>query len=300
MIKENPRFMGADLPESPYEDSAVVVLPLPFERTTSYGHGTDKGPEGLLIASGYVELYDEELGLEPLSQGISTVAPFEPASEDLGEAMAEMEAEARRHMAAGKFLVCLGGEHALTLAPVRAARAVFGEIGVLQLDAHADLRESYGGTPYSHAAVMRRVVELGVPTLAVGLRAVSAPEAEFARAHDLPIIWGHQLNEDEARGSSERFEALLDRLPEQIYLTIDIDFFDPSLVPSTGTPEPGGGTWYPTLRLLRRLFEKKKVIAMDVVELAPVEGSPSSDFVAAKLVFKCLAYRMSQAAPGGR
>lgn len=300
MVNELPRFLGADLPETPYDESAVVVLPLPFERTTSYGHGTDKGPEGLLVASGYVELFDEELGLEPLSQGICTVPAFEPASEDLGQAMDEMEEEARRHMAAGKFLVSLGGEHALTLAPVRAAKAVFGEIGVLQFDAHGDLRESYGGTIYSHAAVMRRVAELGVPIAAVGLRAVSTPEAQYARQHDLPIIWAHQLHEDERTGSNARFDALLDRLPEQIYLTFDIDYFDPALVPSTGTPEPGGGTWYPTLRLLRRLFEKKKVIAMDVVELAPVEGSPSSDFVAAKLVFKCLAYRMLRDAAAGR
>lgn len=296
MVKELPRFLGADLPETRYEDSEVVVLPLPFERTTSYGHGTDKGPEGLLVASGYVELFDEELGIEPMRQGIRTVPSFEPASEDLATAMAEMEAEARRHMEAGKFLVCLGGEHALTLAPVRAAQAVFGEIGVVQFDAHGDLRESYGGTPYSHAAVMRRVVELGIKTLAVGLRAVSAPEAAFARENGLPVIWGHQVHEDEVRGSSERFEALLDTLPEKIYLTFDIDYFDPALVPSTGTPEPGGGTWYPTLRLLRRLFEKKQVIAMDVVELAPASGSPTSDFVAAKLVFKCLAYRMLRAA----
>jgi agmatinase len=292
-----PRFLGADLPETPYQDSEVVVLPLPFERTVSYGHGTDKGPEGLLVASGYVELYDEELGLEPLRQGICTAPAFEPAAEDLGQAMAEIEAEARRHMAAGKFLVSLGGDHGLTLAPVRAAREVFGEdVGVVQFDAHGDLRESYGGTPYSHAAVMRRVVELGVKTLAVGLRAVSAAEADFARDHGLPIIWGHQLHDDERSGSTARFEELLDKLPEKIYLTFDIDYFDPSLVPSTGTPEPGGGTWYPTLRLLRRLFEKKQVVAMDVVELAPVPGSPASDFVAAKLVFKCLAYRMLRAA----
>ena len=292
MVTTLPRFLGADLPETPYEDSQVVVLPLPFERTTSYGRGTEKGPEGLLVASGYVELYDEELAIEPMTQGICTVPAFQPESDDLAAAMAEMEAEARRHLAAGKFLVTLGGEHALTLAPVRAAQAEFGEIGVVQFDAHGDLREAYGGTPYSHAAVMRRVVELGVKTLAVGLRAVSAPEAAFAREQQLPIIWGHEVHEDEIRGSSARFEQLLDLLPEQIYLTFDIDFFDPALVPSTGTPEPGGGTWYPTLRLLRRLFEKKKVVAMDVVELAPVDGSPSSDFVAAKLVFKCLAYRM--------
>jgi len=297
MVISLPRFLGADLPEIQYQDAEVVVLPLPFERTTSYGRGTEKGPEGLLVASGYVELYDEELALEPFAQGICTVPAFVPESEDLAQAMAEMEAEALRHMQAGKFVASLGGEHALTLAPVRAAQKHYGDIGVVQFDAHGDLRESYGGTPYSHAAVMRRVIELGIPTLAVGLRAVSTPEAAFAREQALPIIWGHQLHEDEIRGSSERFEKMLDALPEQIYLTFDIDYFDPALVPSTGTPEPGGGTWYPTLRLLRRLFEKKKVVAMDVVELAPVESSPSSDFVAAKLLYKCLAYRMLRRVP---
>jgi agmatinase len=291
MFRPLPRFLGADIPETSYEQAEVVVLPLPFERTVSYGHGTAGGPEALLVASGYVELYDEEVGLEPCAQGIATVDAFEPDAEDLGAAMDEMEAEARRHMAAGKFVVSLGGEHALTLAPVRAARSVFGEIGVVQFDAHGDLRESYGGTIYSHAAVMRRIVELGIPTLQVGLRAVSTPEAQLVREKNLAVIWGHEVAADERTGSTERFDRLLATLPEQIYLTFDIDFFDPALVPATGTPEPGGGTWYPTLALLRRLFATKTVVAMDVVELAPTEGQPTSDFVAAKLVSKALAYR---------
>lgn len=294
MYSSLPRFLGADIPETSYDQAEVVVLPLPFERTTSYGHGTAAGPEALLVASGYVELYDEELGREPWEQGIATVDAFHPDSAELATAMDEMAAEARRHMAAGKFVVSLGGEHALTLAPVRAAREVFGEIGVVQFDAHGDLRESYGGTPFSHAAVMRRIVELGIPTLAVGLRAISAPEGALIRDLGLPVIWGHEVADDERRGSTARFERLLADLPEQIYLTFDIDFFDPALVPATGTPEPGGGTWYATMALLRRLFEIKNVVAMDVVELAPTEGSPASDFVAAKLVHKALAYRLLQ------
>ncbi|MCG8454679.1 MAG: arginase family protein, partial [Holophagales bacterium] len=224
----------------------------------------------------------------------------EPDAEEFGACMDAMAAEARRHLEAGKFLVSLGGEHSLTLAPVRAAAELFaGEtagdgLGVVQFDAHADLRDSYEGSRYSHASVMRRLVDdLGLPTLAVGLRSLSSPETRLIEERRLPVIWSHELHEDERAGSTERFERLLEELPEQVYLTFDIDYFDPALVPATGTPEPGGGTWHPTLALLRRLFERKIVVAMDVVELAPVEGWPASDFVAAKLVHKALGYRFT-------
>ncbi|MEM1206053.1 MAG: agmatinase [Acidobacteriota bacterium] len=285
-------FLGLDADQPEYGQATAVVLPLPFERTTSYGSGTDRGPQALLEASAQVELYDQELDAEPVDQGIFTVPAFEPVSEDLAAAMDEMEREARRHLDAGKFLVTLGGEHSLTLAPVRAALGCFGApLGVVQFDAHADLRDTYGGTPYSHAAVMRRVLDLGLPTVAVGIRSLSQPEAQLIRQRNLPVIWSDQLEEDARLGSTERFERFLDALPERIYLTFDIDYFDPSLVPATGTPEPGGGTWHPTLELLRILFERKRVVAMDVVELAPRPGWPASDFVAAKLVYKCLGYR---------
>lgn len=270
-----------------YEAARAVLLPLPFERTTSYGQGTVDGPAALLEASQYVELYDEELDAEPAARGIFTLPAFEPASPDLAVALSEIESEARRHMEAGKFVLSIGGEHSLSVAPVRAARQHFGELGVLQFDAHADLRDSYEGTPHSHACVMRRIFDLGIASAAVGIRALSSPEAELMRQHHLPVIWGHQLETAE-----ERFDALLEALPQQIYLTFDIDFFDPSLVPSTGTPEPGGGFWQPTLRLLRRLFDRKSVVAMDIVELAPRATQPSSDFVAAKLAYKCLGYSL--------
>lgn len=293
-----------DETDADYGRARVVVLPVPFERTVSYGHGTASGPAAIVRASQSMELWDEELGSEPYRVGIATVPPFVPEAHEMGAALAEIEAEARRHLDAGKFLVTLGGEHSLTIAPVRAAAAVAaarGErIGVVQFDAHADLRDEYEGTPHSHAAVMRRVLDLDLPTVAVGLRAVSAPEAELIAERRLPVIWSWEL-EDEA-ATAERFAAMLADLPETVYLTLDVDYFDPALLPATGTPEPGGGRWWPTLSLLRTLFRTKDVIAMDVVELAPVGGLPASDFVAARLAYKAIAYLAEReaAAPGHR
>lgn len=278
--------------DAAYDRARVAVLPVPFERTVSYGHGTASGPAAIIRASQSMELWDEELASEPYRAGIATLPPFAPEAHDMGDALGEIEAEAKRHLEAGKFLLTLGGEHSLTIAPVRAAREVAaarGEaIGVVQFDAHADLREEFEGTPHSHAAVMRRVLELDVPAVAVGLRAVSAPEAELIAERELPVLWGWQLEDEPA--AAARFAEMLAALPETVYLTFDIDYFDPALVPATGTPEPGGGRWWPTLALLRTLFRTKRVIAMDLVELAPIGALPASDFVAARLAYKALAY----------
>ncbi|HVT15413.1 MAG TPA: agmatinase [Thermoanaerobaculia bacterium] len=274
--------------ESPfcdYDRSRVAVLPVPFERTTTYGKGTAHGPAAIVRASQAMELFDEELGSEPYQQGIATLPPFLPAAFDMAQALSEIEAEARLHLARGKFLVTLGGEHSLSQALVRAAREVHGGLGVVQFDAHADLREEYEGTPFSHASVMKRIGDSGVPTLAVGIRSLSSPEAAVVSSRDLPVVWGHQLDR-----AADILPELLAALPELVYLTFDVDYFDPSLVPATGTPEPGGGLWYPTLASLRTLFNTKTVVAMDVVELAPIGSQPASDFLAAKLVYKCLGY----------
>lgn len=281
-----PTNFGLLEPESSaYETSRVVVLPVPFERTVSYGKGTSGGPAAIIRASQSMELYDEELGAEPYLQGIATLPPFLPEAYDMAEAMAELQEEARTHLENGKFLVTLGGEHSITQAPVRATKQVHGEIGVVQFDAHSDLREEFEGTPYSHASVMKRIVDDGIPTLSVGIRSLSTPESKLIREKKLPVIWGHELDRAE-----ELFPKMLAGLPETVYLTFDIDYFDPSLVPATGTPEPGGGLWYPTLRMLRHLFNNRKVVAMDVLELAPVGGLPASDFLTAKLIYKCLGY----------
>lgn len=285
--------------DSRYDTSRAAILPLPFERTTSYGKGTVHGPAAIIQASQALELWDEELGSEPYRMGIATLPPFAPNAHDMEEALDEIRAEARRHLEAGKFLVALGGEHSLTSALVFAARDAIGgggsgrEIGVVQLDAHADLRAAFEGTPWSHAAVMRRIVEAGIPTLAAGIRSLSRPEAELIAERGLPTIWGHDLfAPDPARreGARERFRAHLAELPDKVYLTFDLDWFDPSILAATGTPEPGGGSWWPTVELLREVFRTKEVVAMDVVELAPIGGQPASDFLAAKLVYKCLGY----------
>lgn len=294
-----PTNFGLLPPElSDIKKSPVVVLPVPFERTTSYGKGTGNGPAAFLRASQSMELYDDELGCEPCEIGIATAPPFHPEAFDMEEAMAELDAECHRFMEAGKFLLTVGGEHSLTIAPVRAAHRVFGEIGIVQFDAHADLREEFEGTPYSHASVMRRVFDEGIPSLPVGIRSLSAPEAEHVERHKIPVLWGREL--EPAAALEKRFEAALKKLPKKIYLTFDIDYFDPAIVPATGTPEPGGGSWYPTLRLLRKLFATKDVVAMDIVELAPVGGHPSSDFVAAKLAYKCIGYKYCDRPPVAR
>ena len=284
-MSETPdNFLGLPPEACHYDTSRVVVLPVPFERTTSYARGTAAGPAAIVAASQQVELWEEMSRSEPWRMGIATLPPFAPGAEDLAAALGELEAEARRHLEAGKFLVTLGGEHSITTPPVRAARAVHGELGVVQFDAHADLRAAYDGTPWSHASVMRRLHEDGFPALAVGIRALCDEEAELIAAQDLPTVWGWELP------GVERFVALLDRLPEKVYLTFDVDFFDPAVMPATGTPVPGGGTWYPTLQCLRELFRRKTVVAMDVVELMPQPGQHACEFLSAALVYKCLAY----------
>jgi agmatinase len=285
-------FLGVPEEASDYDRSRVVVLPVPFERTTSYGKGTALGPEAILGASRQVELRDEQLGAEAWRLGISTLPAFVPRSDAIEAALGELQAEAHRHLAAGKFLLTLGGEHSLTTAPVRAAREVHGELGVVQFDAHADLRAEYEGSPWSHASVMRRLHDDGLPSLAVGIRAFSDEEAELIAIGDLAVIYGWELP------AVERFAALLGRLPEKVYLTFDVDFFDPSVMAATGTPVPGGGSWYPTLACLQELFARKTVVAMDVVELAPQPGFHACDFLAAALACKCLGYLQSNPKAG--
>jgi agmatinase len=210
-----------------------------------------------------------------------------PALED---ALAAVRDAAAAAYAGDAFVVAVGGEHSITPPLVEAARQRYGELGVVQFDAHADLREAYEGTPHSHACVMRRVLDFDLPTLQVGIRSLSVEEAELARARDLEILWAHRMF-TAPDGGRARLETALARLPDQVYVTFDVDYLDPAILPSTGTPEPGGGDWYGTLRLLEAVFRTKTVVAMDVVELAPVAGAPAPDFLVAKLVYRCLGLR---------
>jgi agmatinase len=280
-------FLGLPDDDARYQDARGVVVPVPWEATVSYGAGTAKGPAAILEASRYVELYDEVLREEPYRKGgIHTAPPADVSSGDSVAFLDGLEAVAARLFADAKFPVFLGGEHSLTTAPVRAAKAAFEDLSILQFDAHADLRESYEGTPWSHASVMRRVHELGVPAVPVGIRAISVEEAEFIHDEGLPVFWSHRIAHGE-----EWMDTVLNTLSDTVYVTFDVDFFDPSLVPATGTPEPGGGFWHETMRFLGYVFQEKTVVGMDVVELAPIANLHAPDFVIARLVHRCLGYK---------
>ncbi len=287
-------FLGLDEATSDFATARAVVLPVPYEATTSWGTGTRDGPRAILDASRYVELYDGEFDSEPCAAGIHTLPALELTRDGPAAALAQLEeAWGTIHdAAAGRFLVMLGGEHSISSAAIRAAAARHPErLSVLQLDAHADLRASHDGSRFSHACAMTRVADRA-DIVAVGLRGVSLEEVEFARREPgVTQILADEMERDEAW-----MDHALEALGPLVYLTFDVDYFDPSLVPSTGTPEPGGGSWYPTLRFLRRVFAERRVVAADVVELAPIPGLRAPDFLVARLVYKLIAY--ATAAPG--
>lgn len=284
--EENPaNFLGLSDSLARRESAAGVLLPVPYERTVSYGAGAGRGPAGILAASRFVELYDHELDAEPCRRGIHTLPPLEvtgPGLEAVVEEVAEVWATLLEEPA---FPVLLGGEHTVTVGAVRATAERYGGLSVLQLDAHADLRDRYEGSRYSHACVMRRIAEW-VPAVGVGIRALSREEIDFARRSGRPLVFADRLQESEAW-----MDEVMTALTDTVYLTFDLDYFDPALVPTTGTPEPGGGTWYPTLAFLRRVFSEKNVVAADVVELAPREDQPAAAFLAARLVYKLFGYK---------
>lgn len=283
-----PNFLGLEGPFTDPDTSSVVLLPVPFERTTSYGQGTAHGPAAILEASHQVELFDDELNCMPYRTGISTQPAIVDRRQPASEYLEEVSTTCRDLLRADKFVVTLGGEHTLTQACVAAAAEIHGEIGVVQFDAHADLRSLYEEDRLSHACVMRRIHEMGIAHLGIGIRSLSPGEAEFlAERPELEPIWGRELEALTPRSLRARLEAL----PTKVYLTFDVDFFDPAVIPATGTPEPGGGWWWPTLTLLRTLFECKQIVAMDLVELAPTADQSASDFTIARLAYKCIAYR---------
>ena len=282
-------FLGLDERASSLENSRAVILPVPYEATTSWGGGTRHGPRAIVEASRYVELWDQESGRDPSVMGIHTLPALELSREGPGPAMAELEAAYGRLLEglAGRFPVMLGGEHSISAPAIRAVAAHHGSrISVLQMDAHADLRPAYEGTPFSHASAMYRVLDVA-DVVGVGIRGISQEEVEVAgRSDGATLVYA-----DDMWANDEWMDLALKALGDPVYLTFDVDYFDPSLVPSTGTPEPGGGDWYRTLAFLRRVFRERTVLAMDVVELAPIPGLSAPDFLVAKLVYKLLGYR---------
>jgi agmatinase len=292
-IEVPDNFLGLEEALSTYETAQVVVLPIPYEATVSYGGGTAAGPAAIITASQQVELYDREYDEERVRRyGIHTLPALDlPA--DGAEATAHIAQVVETQTRAGKLVVGLGGEHTLSGGFGRGILDAVGEpVTVLQIDAHSDLRDEYEGTPYSHACVARRLLEdpRVEQLLQLGIRSVCEEEVQVARQHpDRVRVW----YTEEVHESDWRSELQARTQGRNLYITIDVDGLDPAIIPATGTPEPDGLTWRQTLEILRIACEGGRVVGLDCVELAPVEGLHGADFAAAKLVYKAISYAMA-------
>jgi agmatinase len=280
-------FGGAKPTTTDFDNSRVVILPVPLDRTTTYVPGTRSGPHEILVASSHMELWDEEIGTDVHRIGIFTLPELELPFGTMDEVVAEIRRVAAEIVARGKFPVILGGEHSITPPVVAAVAAKHPAMSVLQLDAHADLRDTFMGTRHNHACAMRRVLEYARCTQ-VGIRSLSTEEA--AAAPTLPTEIFYDFN---MRRNDDWIDRVVASLAETVYITIDVDAFDPAIMPATGTPEPGGLTWYEALALLRRVIERRRVVGCDVVELCPLPGNAAPNFMCAKLVYKILTYRFA-------
>ncbi len=277
-------FLGLPPEDTAFSHSSLVVLPVPYEATVSYRGGTRDGPRALLHASRYIEVYDHELDFEPYRVGVHTLPELQLPATGPEAALSELRRAYEALLDAGKFVVLVGGEHSVSAPPILAhADRADDELTVLQLDAHSDLRSEYGGTPFSHACAMHRVFQR-VRLVPVGIRSLTAEERALLRAHDIPVVFAHELHE------SGWIDRVLAALGDRVYVTFDVDYLDPSQMPATGTPEPGGGDWYSAVTLLERVFRERQVVGCDVVELAPLAGMVAPDVLAAKLVHKLIAF----------
>ena len=285
-----PLQFGGVLPTAPaYDTAAALIWPVPFERTTTYGRGAHRGPREILDASSQVELWDEELGVDVHGRGIFTLPEIDLSAATLPAAMSHLQHMAGEILDTGKFLVTLGGEHSITPPIVAAAAIRHAGLTVLQIDAHADLRDSYLGERWSHACAMRRTLEYA-RLVQVGIRNLSAEEAEALPSLDTTVFYDWNMREQ-----SDWIDRVVASLSETVYITIDVDGLDPGIMPATGTPEPGGLSWRELTALLRRTCERKRVVAADVVELSPIPGLHAPNFAAARLVYKLLTYRLTSA-----
>ncbi len=274
-------------PDAPYCDpqtARVTIIPAPLEYSVCYMKGTERGPQAILDASSQMELYDEELDCCPIEVGVYTRPALNYSGMDHATALKVTGEAVREVLQRGQLPLTLGGEHSLSAPPIAAVRDFYPDLTVVHIDAHGDLRNEYEGTPLSHASIERRVVDMGIPLLEVGIRSFSPEEAEFMKTKpNVAIVWGYQL----AKGTAN---IPWERLSKHTYVTIDLDAIDPSEMPAVGTPEPGGLHWYQLLDLFHDICRRTTIVGMDVVELCPMEGQTRADFLAAKLVYKMIGY----------
>ena len=286
-IKKN--FLAIEEEYSSYEASKIVLLPVPYEATTSYGKGTAKGPAAILEASHYVEFFDEELNRELcFEKGICSLKPLAMEGKKGASALEYIFDNVTDLINDNKFVITLGGEHTISTAPIRAHFNHHKDLSILHFDAHSDLREDYEGTKFSHACFAKRVAEFCTDITQVGIRAQCRDEYNYTIESGIKTFYAYQIR----NGSygTEWQTKVIDTLKENVYITFDVDYFDPSIMSSTGTPEPNGFYWAETMKLLKQLGETKNVVGFDVVELSPRKNFPYPDFLTAKLIYKMMNY----------
>ncbi len=280
----NP-FLGPDVDQPSFEDATFVILPVPYEGGVSFGTGTAQAPDAVLEASAFLELYDEVLDCEPCRAGIVTLeSPDIP--EDHEGMLSTVYTVTTSLLDKEKFVILIGGDHSITSGYYKALHDKYGTVSVIQLDAHADLRDSYEGSKLSHACTMSRIREYTRDTLQIGIRSMSVEEAERVKAEHINLCTMHEY-----RSGKFDLDAALGNLPDPVFITLDVDVFDWSVIASTGTPEPGGILWDEAMTLLQKIFTMKDVVGFDVVELACNENDRNSPFAVAKLIYKMIGFK---------
>ncbi len=286
-IKEN--FLAIEERYSNFNGSGIVIFSVPYEQTTSYGKGTSEGPKAILDASHYVEFFDEELNRELcFEKGICSLVPIDFNNNTGKKALALIYENVKMLIGEKKFVVTLGGEHSISSATSKAHFDSYDNVSILHFDAHSDLREEYEGSKYSHASFAARVAEFTTDITQVGIRAQCKEEYDFIKEKMIKTFYAFEIRNGKY-GTDWRTEVI-NSLNQNVYITFDVDYFDPSIMPSTGTPEPNGFYWDETMKLLKGLGEKKTVVGFDVVELSPRKDFTFPDFLTAKLIYKMLNY----------
>jgi agmatinase len=284
-MSKNRTFAGIPESHSGSEKSKVVLIPVPYDGTSTWQKGADKGPEAFLHAAENMELYDIETNTEVYREGIHLLSPL-AVPDDPEKMVKEVHDQTKTYIKRNKFVTLIGGEHSISIGAIRAFNECFDNLSVLQLDAHADLRKTYNGSPYNHACAMYEANEKG-HLVQVGIR--SMDKTETGIMNEEQVFFAHEMAEDDYW-----MDNAVDLLKDNVYITLDLDVFDPSIMPATGTPEPGGMFWYETLEFLRKVFAEKNVVGFDIVELCPDEHHKASDFLAAKLYYKMLSYKFEE------
>ncbi len=276
-------FLALPQEQSSLDAAQVVLIPVPYDSTTSFRSGSREGPEAIIKASYGLEDYDFELEMDVSEIGIHTTGALEPHMAGPGPMTERVRDAVAGYLETGRTVGLLGGEHSITIGSVRAHVDAYPSLSVLYLDAHADLRDEYMGTPFGHVSAARRTYEC-CPIALAGVRSLCQEEHEFIRDHNVPV-WYWDSNSDRSS-----LDTVLDSLSDTVYVSVDLDVLDPALMPAVGTPEPGGMAWHQLVGLLGKVAESRRIVGFDVCELAPADGPPACSYTAAKLVYKLVAY----------